>query len=59
MTHHYLDHASTSPLRPEVATAIAAILTGVLGDPGRIHYKGMDAALAAVPGILGGLRALR
>lgn len=43
MTRHYLDHASTSPLRPEAATAMAAMLTGVVGDPGRIHHEGMVA----------------
>ena len=43
MTRHYLDHAATSPLRPEAATAMAAMLTGVVGDPGRIHHEGMVA----------------
>ena len=43
MTRHYLDHASTSPLRPEAATAMAAMLTGVVGDPGCIHHEGMVA----------------
>jgi len=43
VTRHYLDHASTSPLRPEAATAMAAMLTGVVGDPGRIHHEGMVA----------------
>ena len=43
MTRHYLDHASTSPLRAEAATAMAAMLTGVVGDPGRIHHEGMVA----------------
>ena len=43
MTRHYLDHASTSPLRPEAATAMAAMLTGVVEDPGRIHHEGMVA----------------
>ena len=46
MTRHYLDHASTSPLRPEAATAMAAMLTGVVGDPGRIHHEGMVAGHA-------------
>jgi cysteine desulfurase len=41
---HYLDHASTSPLRPEARTALAAFLdeTG-LGDPGRVHAEGRAA----------------
>ena len=43
MTRHYLDHASTSPLRPEAATAMATMLTGVVGDPGRIRHEGMVA----------------
>ena len=43
MTRHYLDHASTSPLREEAAAAMAAMLTGVVGDPGRIHHEGMVA----------------
>jgi len=43
VTRHYLDHASTSPLRPEAATAMAAMLTGVVGDPGCIHHEGMVA----------------
>ena len=43
MTRHYLDHASTSPLRAEAATEMAAMLTGVVGDPGRIHHEGMVA----------------
>ena len=43
MTRHYLDHASTSPLRQEAATAMATTLTGVVGDPGCIHHEGMVA----------------
>ena len=43
MTRHYLDHASPSPLSAEAATAMAAMLTGVVGDPGRIHHEGMVA----------------
>ena len=38
---HYLDHASTSPLRPEAAAAITAWChRGVTGDPGRPHTEG-------------------
>jgi cysteine desulfurase len=37
---HYLDHASTSPLRPEAAAAIAAWLDRPAGDPGRVHTEG-------------------
>ncbi len=44
MTRHYLDHASTSPLRPEAAAAMGDWLTsGPWGDPGRIHAEGMAA----------------
>lgn len=44
MARHYLDHASTSPLRPEAAAAMAEWLTsGPWGDPGRIHAEGMAA----------------
>ena len=43
MTRHYLDHASTSPVRPEVADAMAAALRHGIGDPGRIHHEGMVA----------------
>ncbi len=50
MARHYLDHASTSPLRPEVVEAVAAWLalagTGGAGDPGRIHTEGMTARVA-------------
>jgi cysteine desulfurase len=37
----YLDHASTSPLRPEARQALLAALDGPAGDPGRIHREGM------------------
>jgi cysteine desulfurase len=39
----YLDHASTSPLRPEARSALVAALDGLTGDPGRIHAEGMAA----------------
>ncbi|CAN5741919.1 hypothetical protein BH24ACT4_BH24ACT4_04850 [soil metagenome] len=41
MIRHYLDHASTSPLRPEARTALVAALDGPAGDPGRIHAEGL------------------
>jgi len=38
---HYLDHASTTPLRPEARAAMEAwVETGVVGDPGRVHTEG-------------------
>ena len=42
---HLLDHASTSPPRPEAVAAMVSWLTisgeGETGDPGRIHEEGM------------------
>lgn len=43
MTRHYLDHASTSPARPEVVTAVGEWLARPIGDPGRIHAEGLEA----------------
>ena len=44
MSRHYLDHASTSPLRPEARAAMAAWLDGAgFGDPSRVHAEGLDA----------------
>jgi cysteine desulfurase len=44
---HYLDHASTAPLRPEAHRAMLGALElaagGHLGDPGRIHAEGHTA----------------
>ena len=41
MARHYLDHASTSPLRPEARAALIEALDVVEGDPGRIHHEGL------------------
>ncbi len=46
MGRAYLDHASTSPLRPEARTAMVQALTVVAGDPGRIHEEGLTARVA-------------
>lgn len=46
MTRHYLDHASTSPLRPAARDAMVAALDVAVGDPGRIHTEGMTARVA-------------
>jgi cysteine desulfurase len=52
VARHYCDHASTSPLRPEAAAAMAAYLSGeayggvVPADPSRIHLEGMTARAA-------------
>lgn len=43
MRRRYLDHASTSPLRPEARDAMAAVFDGEFGDPSRIHEEGMAA----------------
>jgi cysteine desulfurase len=40
---HYLDHASTSPARPETAEAMVRCLREVRGDPARIHHEGQVA----------------
>ncbi|MDP1819212.1 MAG: cysteine desulfurase family protein [Acidimicrobiales bacterium] len=46
MTRHYLDHASTSPARPEAIAAMVATLGRPGGDPGRIHAEGLEARVA-------------
>jgi cysteine desulfurase len=43
---HYLDHASTSPLRREAADAMVRWLGQPHGDPSRIHAEGMAARVA-------------
>ncbi len=42
---HYLDHASTSPLRPEAAEALARWIDagGAHGDPSRLHSEALGA----------------
>ena len=40
MVRHYLDHASTSPLRPEARAAMASEMAAIGGDPGRVHEEG-------------------
>ena len=40
MARHYLDHASTSPPRPEARAALAAWAEGPFADPGRVHQEG-------------------
>jgi cysteine desulfurase len=45
LSRHYLDHASTSPLRPAAVAAMTRWLArsgaGEVGDPGRIHAEGL------------------
>jgi cysteine desulfurase len=47
VSRHYLDHASTSPPRPEAVEAMVSWLRQPAGDPGRVHAEGL-AARAAV-----------
>lgn len=42
----YLDHAATSPVRPEVLDAMEPYLTGVFGNPSSHHSAGEAAASA-------------
>jgi cysteine desulfurase len=42
----YLDHAATSPVRPEVLAAMHPYLTGVFGNPSSHHTVGEAAASA-------------
>lgn len=42
----YLDHAATSPVRPEVLEAMRPFLTGVFGNPSSHHTVGETAASA-------------
>lgn len=49
MARHYLDFASTVPLRPEAAAAIGEWMGGPGGDPGRVHEEGR-AVRAAIEG---------
>src|SRR5690606_29529381 len=63
LTRHYLDHASTSPLRPEAAGAmrdwLARSADGQVADPGRIHAEGLaaryeiESAREAIAALLG------
>ena len=46
MARHYLDHASTSPPRPEVVAAMTERLSRPAGDPGRIHAEGLESRVA-------------
>lgn len=43
MSHHYFDHASTSPIRPQAREAFTAAFERLLGDPSRIHAPGLEA----------------
>jgi cysteine desulfurase len=45
LTRHYLDHASTSPTRPDAVEAMLPWF-GAAADPGRIHTEGHAARVA-------------
>jgi cysteine desulfurase len=59
VARHYLDHASTSPPRPEVIAAMADWWSRPVGDPGRVHEEGrvardvVETARDHVAGLLG------
>ncbi len=61
MTRHYLDHASTSPVRPEAVDAMGvdAHRPLRLSVDWNSTVANVDAATNALPSILQGLRALR
>lgn len=46
MTRAYLDHASSSPVRPEVVEAMLPYLGEHAADPGRLHAEGRRARVA-------------
>lgn len=41
MVRHYLDHASTTPLRPEARAAMIEALDLAVGDPARMHHEAL------------------
>ena len=59
MARTYLDHASTTPPRPEALAALARWATLATGDPGRLHEEGrtvrdaLETARAQVADLLG------
>ncbi len=59
MARTYLDHASTTPPRPEALAALAQWATLPAGDPGRLHEEGrtvrdaLERARAQVADLLG------
>jgi cysteine desulfurase len=46
LTRHYLDHASTTTLRPEAREAVLRWLGATGTDPGRMHTEAMAARVA-------------
>ena len=43
---HYLDHASTSPVRREAVAEVVRWMERPAGDPSRIHAEGLEARVA-------------
>lgn len=43
MKQYYFDHAATTPMRPEVAAAMLAVMTGGPGNPSSMHRYGRSA----------------
>jgi cysteine desulfurase len=43
VSRHYLDHASTSPLRPEAFAAMVEVLRDGAADPGRMYAEALEA----------------
>lgn len=46
MNRIYLDHAATTPLRPEVVEAMMPYMTDIYGNPSSLHAYGREARLA-------------
>ena len=46
MKRIYMDHAATSPLRPEVLEAMQPYLTDAYGNPSSLHAYGREARVA-------------
>ena len=42
----YLDHASNSPVRPDVAAAVTDAMVRYIGDPGRVHQAALATRVA-------------
>jgi cysteine desulfurase len=60
VARHYLDHASSSPTRPEAVAAMVAVLEGAMAaDPARVHTEGrmargaLEQAREQLAGLLG------
>ncbi len=46
MKHIYMDHAATTPLRPEVREAMMPYLTDAYGNPSSLHAFGRESRIA-------------